>query len=44
MLDHYSHVRRTAKKQVTDQLTGGLMTLGSMTEQQRERAKAPKVN
>jgi hypothetical protein len=44
MLDHYSHVRRTAKKLVTDQLAGGLMTLGPVSEQRGDRPKAQKVN
>jgi integrase len=44
MMDHYSHVRRTAKKQVTDQLAGGLMNPKPATPKEAARATPAKVN
>jgi integrase len=44
MMDHYSHVRRTAKKQVTDQLAGGLMNPKPAISKEAARPNSEKVN
>jgi hypothetical protein len=44
MMDHYSHVRRTAKRQVTDQLAGGLMDLEPAKRQEQQQVSSEKAN
>lgn len=38
MMDHYSHVRRAAKRDATDRLAGGLMNPAPVTEPQKSAA------